>query len=186
MPCWESKPNGRQFFLEYFIKALICMKKLCLSCCMLYLRRYQSMNYCVALIGVNFHIPVVLRVNVHFPHILLVLHPIWVEICLLSSMIYESPEKAKKYMKFSPVIGILILPRPLSCSSAFALKKNPDWQKLKCLEFLDLTCFNSSERMLWIAHLNRCGWFSNYASFSIGFWHGLAWVIAIVCQSYIT
>ena len=32
------------------------------------------MNYCVALIGVNFHIPVVLRVKVLFPHILLVLH----------------------------------------------------------------------------------------------------------------
>ncbi len=149
MPCWESKPNGRHFFLKYFIKALFCVKRMCLACFILYLRRYKSMNEYLALIGVNFYIPVVLRVNVLFPHIFLVLHPTWVGICLLSSMMYKSPETAKKYMKFSSVTSILTLPQPLSCSSAFALQKKPDWQRLKRLEFLDLTRLNCSEKMLW-------------------------------------
>ncbi len=40
------------------------MKTLCLSCCMLYLRRSNSIFDCVALIAVNFYITIVLRVNV--------------------------------------------------------------------------------------------------------------------------
>ena len=85
MPCWECKPNGRHFLLKYFIKALSCVKNLCLSCCMLsqYLRRSKSMSDCVALIGINFHIPVVLRVNVLFPYILLILYPFWMRKRLL-------------------------------------------------------------------------------------------------------
>ena len=61
MPCWERKPNWRQYFLECLIKELFCVKKLCLSCFLLYLRRFQSMHYCVAWIALNFHVHVEFR-----------------------------------------------------------------------------------------------------------------------------
>ncbi len=85
---WEHMPNCRQFFLKCIIKALFCLKKMLLSCCILCLRRSKSMYFCVALIGVKFHIPVVLRVNVLFPHILSILHPIWMGKSLLPFSMY--------------------------------------------------------------------------------------------------
>jgi hypothetical protein len=106
------------------------------------------MNYCVALIGLNFHIPVVLRVNVFSSHILLVLHHILVGISLLSFVMHLSPEIVKKPMKLSLVTSISIFPRPLSCSSAFALQKTKLFTKIERLEFLDLTRFNCSEKTL--------------------------------------
>jgi len=78
VPCWERKPNGQPFFLEWFIKAQFWVKKLCLYCFILYLRRFQSIHYGVALIALNFHVPVDFRLNVLFPFILSILHPFWV------------------------------------------------------------------------------------------------------------
>ncbi len=55
----NTSPMGDNFTLnvslKLMIKALLCVKKMCLSCFMLYLRRFQSMHYCVALIALNFH-----------------------------------------------------------------------------------------------------------------------------------
>ena len=139
MPCWEGKPNARQFFAEISIKRRFCSKKLCLLCSILSVYRLQIMICHFFSPVFDFCIPIDFGLNVLFSHIFSVLHRNSIETSWFSLVIHEKPLTEEKSMPSSLDSRISMLPPPVSRRAHLRSQKKPDSQ-IKTLEFFYFRC----------------------------------------------